>query len=425
MSKAAVEHEPLRIAFATCEYVTEKYFYGGLAQYIHRVAKALAGLGHDVHVVTLSEIDGAEFEHEGVKVHRVTGGRVAARFNEWTRHRLGLTTRYLDLSFKAHRELRRLHAQKPFQLFQFPNYSVCGLVSTLRLGVPHVLRASSYQPELNEAVGVRRSPDARTVELLEALQFRLSRHIYAPSDTLRRTLAERAGVRGVRLIRSPFYPETDEWDDSVYERELRGKKYLLFFGRFQLHKGFHTLADALPRFLERFPGAHAALVGRDSPTALAPSMADYVRERCGAVAERLVMPGQLRHGQLYPVIERARLVVLPSLLDNFPNACLEAMGLGKAVVGTAGTSLDELITEGETGFLVPPNDSGALADALARAWTHTDLARMGEAARLKVSEFSPERTIPALLDYYREVLRGADDSTNGRGAQAPPVKKPL
>ncbi|MFL6257907.1 MAG: glycosyltransferase family 4 protein [Pyrinomonadaceae bacterium] len=420
-----METEPLRIAFATCEYVTEKYFYGGLAQYTHRAAKALAGLGHDVHVVTLSEIDDAEFEHEGVRVHRVTGSRVAARFNAWTGHRMGLTARYLDLSFKVHRELRRLHAQKPFRLFQFPNYSVCGLVSTLRLGVPHVLRASSYQPELNEAVGVRRSPDARTVELLEALQFRLSRHVHAPSDTLRRTLRERAGVRGVRVIRSPFYPEIDEWDDSVYERDLRGKKYLLFFGRFQLHKGFHTPADALPRFLERFPGAHAALVGRDSPTALAPSMADYVRERCGRFAERLIMPGELRHGRLYPVIEGARLVVLPSLLDNFPNACLEAMGLGKVVVGTAGTSLDELITEGETGFLVPPNDSGALSDALARAWTHPDLTRMGEAARLKMSEFSPERTIPVLLDYYREVLRGADGSTNVRAAQASPVKKAL
>src|SRR5215216_6712463 len=202
-----MEMEPLRIAFATPEYVTEKYFYGGLAQYTHRVAKALAGLGHDVHVVTLSEIDDAEFEHEGVKVHRVRGGRAAARFNGWTRQRLGLTARYLDLSFKVHRELRRLHRQKPFRLFQFPNYSLCGLVSMLRLGVPHVLRASSYQPELNEAVGVGRSPDARAVELLEALQFRLSRHVYAPSHTLRRTLAGRAGVRGVRVIRPPFYPE--------------------------------------------------------------------------------------------------------------------------------------------------------------------------------------------------------------------------
>jgi hypothetical protein len=50
---------------------------------------------------------------------------------------------------------------------------------------------------------------------------------------------------------------------------------------------------------------------------------------------------------------------------------------------------------------------------------------MGEAARLKAAEFSPERTIPVLLDYYREVLRGADGPTHARAARAPPGKKAL
>ncbi len=49
--------EPLRIAFATPEYVTEEYFDGGLANYIHRVARALAGMNHDIHVLTLSDFD--------------------------------------------------------------------------------------------------------------------------------------------------------------------------------------------------------------------------------------------------------------------------------------------------------------------------------------------------------------------------------
>ena len=61
----------LRIAFATPEYITENHFDGGLANYLSRVSRILANLGHDVHVVTLSPIDEAEFEHEGVMVHRV------------------------------------------------------------------------------------------------------------------------------------------------------------------------------------------------------------------------------------------------------------------------------------------------------------------------------------------------------------------
>lgn len=398
--------EPLRIAFATPEYVTEKYFDGGLANYLHRVAKALAGMGHDIHVLTLSEIDKAEFEHAGVTVHRITSSKWWSQLDRLTRYRVPSTILFLDLSVKVWRKLKWLNARQPLHLVQFPNYSCCGLVSISCLSVPHVLRASSYQPALNEAAGVKRNLDSRMVERLEGLQFRLSRYIYAPSYTLQQMLAREARLPHVRVIRTPFYVETRDWDTSVYDRFLKGKKYLLFFGRFQLHKGFHTLAQALPRVLEQYPDAYAALVGRDMESTLAPSMAAYARAQCGSSAERLVVLEKLPHRQLYPVIAGAHLVVLPSLIENLPNACLEAMGLGKVVIGTAGTSFDELIRDGATGFLFSPNDPEALAEKIISAWIHPKLEEMGAAARLKTLEFSPEKTVETLLNYYREILHG-------------------
>jgi len=398
--------EPLRIAFATPEYVTEKYFDGGLANYLHRVAKTLARMGHDIHVLTLSEIDEAELEHEGVTVHRITSSKWWSQSNRLTRHRLATTPLFLDLSVKVYRKLKWLNSQSPLHLVQFPNYSCCGLVSMCCLSVPHVLRASSYQPALNDALGVKRNLDSWMVERLEGLQFRLSRYIYAPSYALQQTLAKEARLPHVRVIRTPFYVETREWDNSVYDRFLKGKKYLLFFGRFQLHKGFHTLAQALPRFLEQYPDAFAALVGRDLGSSLAPSMADYARACCGSSAEQLVLLEKLPHRQLYPVIAGAHLVVLPSLIENLPNVCLEAMGLGKVVIGTVGTSFDELISDGTTGFLVPPNNPEALAEKIVSAWIHPKLQEMGAAAEQKSLEFSPERTVETLLTYYREILQG-------------------
>jgi glycosyltransferase involved in cell wall biosynthesis len=398
--------EPQRIAFATPEYVTEEYFDGGLASYTHRVAKALAGLGHDIHVVTLSEIDEAELSHEGVTVHRIRSSNRWSQLNRLTRSGLATTPLLLDLSIKVYRKLKWLNSQQPLHLVQFPNYSCCGLVSICCLGVPHVLRASSYQPTWNEARGVRRKLNSRMEELLEGLQFRRSPHIYAPSFNLQQTLMKEARLAYVRVIRPPFYLETQDWETSVYDEFLKGKKYLLFFGRFQLHKGIHTLAQALPRFLEQYPDAYAVLVGRDMESSLAPSMADYARAQCGYYAERLVVLEKLPHRQLYPVISGAHLVVLPSLIENLPNACLEAMGLGKVVIGTAGTGFDELICEGVTGFLVAPNNPEALAKKIIAAWRHPLLGEIGAAAQLKSLEFSPEITVETLLTYYREILHG-------------------
>ncbi len=396
--------EPLRIAFTTPEYVTEEYFDGGLANYVHRVARALADMGHDIHVLTLSEIDDAVFEHEGVTVHRITSSKGWSHLDRVTRYRLGTTPLFLDLSVKVYRKLKRLNSDQPLNLVQSPNYSCCGLVSIYCLSVPHVLRASSYQPALHAAVGVKRTLNSRMVERLEGLQFRLSQHIYTASHTLQKMLVKEGRLPPVRVIRTPFFVESRDLDDSVYDRYLKGKKYLLFFGRFQLHKGFHTLVQALPRVLEQYRDAYAVLVGRDMKSSLAPSMADYARARCGGLADRLVLLEKLQHRQLYPVIAGAHLVVLPSLIENFPNAGLEAMGLGKVVIGTAGTGFDELICDGATGFLVSPNNPEALAEKIISAWIDPKLAEMGAAAQQKTAEFSPDKTVETLLSYYREIL---------------------
>ncbi len=386
--------------------MTEEYFDGGLANYTHRVAKALAGMGHDIHVLTLSEIDEAEFRHDGVTVHRLASSKAWSHLDRLTRHHLPRTIEFLDLSLKVYRKLKRLNSEQPLQLVQFPNYSCCGLVSMWRLSVPHVLRASSYQPALNDASGVRLKLNSRMEERLDRLQFRLSPHVFTASRRLQRMLVAEAGLAHVRVIRTPFYVETQDWDSSVYDRFLQGKKYLLFFGRFQLHKGFHTLAQALPRVLSQYPDAYAALVGRDLESRLASSMADYASAKCDSFSERLVVLDKLPHSQLYPVIAGAHLVVLPSLIENLPNAGLEAMGFGKVVIGTAGTGFDELISEAATGFLVAPNNPEALAEKIISAWIDPKLDEMGAAARQKSLEFSPEKTVDALLTYYREILRG-------------------
>jgi glycosyltransferase involved in cell wall biosynthesis len=386
----------LRIAFATPEFVTEDYFDGGLSNYLNRVSRALAQLGHDVHVITLSTRNEDAFNHEGVMVHRVMLKPGWHALNYITRGSLKTTLHWLNFTTQIYRKLKQLHRRHPFDLIQYPNYSSCGLFSIPFLSTAHIVRASS-QPGWN--LRIQQNLDSVLTESLEALQYKLTRNVHAPSRAIQKMLSG-----DTRLIRSPFYVETRDWDSTAYDQLFRDKKYVLFFGRFQLHKGFHTLAQALPRFLNQYPDAYVALVGRDMETNLASSMAAFARGRCNGVAERLLIVENLRHSSLYPIINKARLVVLPSLMDNFPNACLEALGLGRVVIGTIGTTHDELISDGVNGFLVPPDNPDALADQMIAAWTNPRLEEMSSAAKEKALEFAPEKTIPSLLSYYSEVL---------------------
>jgi glycosyltransferase involved in cell wall biosynthesis len=404
-------HQPagsLRIGFGTHEYVTEGCYDGGIANHLHRVAKSLAAMGHDVHIVTRSEIDQAEFYHDGVMVHRVKVGSAWYQLNRITRYQLTTTVYLLGLSTAIQRKLRELNEQKAFQLLQFPNTPFCGLWSILFLRLPHVLLAASYQPLWND-LRIQGKLDFKAVAWLEKLQTRLTKNIYAPSAALQQTLKEREGLPDVKVIRTPIYLETEAWDSSVYTQFLQGKQYLLFFGRFELRKGFHILARSLPALFASYPNAFVVLVGRDMESDLAPSMAQYARALSDQYQDRLIVLEQLPHTQLYPIIEGAHLVVLPSLLDNAPNACLEAMALGKPVLGTTGASFEELISDQLTGFLVAPDDVAALSDKIVSAWKDPRLVEIGRAAKKKSLEFAPAQTVASLLDYYHEVLQSTVD----------------
>jgi glycosyltransferase involved in cell wall biosynthesis len=412
----------MRIAFVTPEYITEQYFSGGLANYLHRVSKALVSLGHEVHIIVLSEIDGAEFEQDGngsfIRRINITDDPFKRWFNRLTRYQLLETVLCLTFSFRAYQKLMQLHGRNPFDIVQFPDWNASGLVSSWLLPIPWVTRISSYRRVWYEKGGYLRSRDQRLIEWLEWAQMRLSKFIFAPSHTLKQLLAKEAGITNVQVIRSPSYLEVmTDWDHSVFAEFLEGKEYLLFFGRFEKTKGFHILAQALPSVLEKYPDCHAAFVGMDADSDLAPSMKEYARSLCQPYLDRISFFDQLPHTQLYPVIAGAKLVVLPSLIDNLPNACLESMAIGKPILGTIGASFEEMLTDGETGFLVPTNDVDALSTKIQQVWMRTDLHEIGEAAKSKMQEFSIEQTVNALLNYYRGAVGNATGSKHPEVAQ--------
>jgi glycosyltransferase involved in cell wall biosynthesis len=93
--------------------------------------------------------------------------------------------------------------------------------------------------------------------------------------------------------------------------------------------------------------------------------------------------------------------------EPFGGVVVEAMAMGKPVVGTAIGGTVEQIEEGVTGFLIPPNNPVAMAEALARLIADPALrARMGAAGRQRFeARFGFEEMYRRLLGIYGEVRR--------------------
>jgi glycosyltransferase involved in cell wall biosynthesis len=124
-------------------------------------------------------------------------------------------------------------------------------------------------------------------------------------------------------------------------------------GRLVPEKGFDLLVRALPDL----PGASLLLVG-DGP---ARGSLERLAAELG-VADRLHVTGWRDDSRGY--LHAMDVFVLPSHLENLPLVVIEAMLAARPVVATDIGSLREVVTEGHTGLLVPPDDPAALAAAI-------------------------------------------------------------
>lgn len=166
-------------------------------------------------------------------------------------------------------------------------------------------------------------------------------------------------------------------------------------------KGLDNALDGFAQVAAEFPAAHYAIAG-DGPLRGA---LEAQAARLG-VADRVHFLGWRADA---PAIFAALDVLLaPSRWEGFGLVFLEAMALGVPVISTRVSAIPEVIADGETGWLVPPDDPAAIAGALRAALADPDeRCRRGEAGRARLeSQFTVDAMVERTLAVYRGVVGG-------------------
>jgi glycosyltransferase involved in cell wall biosynthesis len=167
------------------------------------------------------------------------------------------------------------------------------------------------------------------------------------------------------------------------------RDYVLFTGRLLPHKGIDELILGLPS------GVPLIVAGRPFRHALAyrQQLHELAKNRDVRFLE------DCSEDVLLELYRNARCVVLPSVYRSRDGAAhslpellgltlLEGMSCGTAAICTNVGGMPEVVEDGVSGFVVPPNDPAALGAALEVLWSNRDLAdRMGAAARRRVLEY--------------------------------------
>lgn len=402
----------MNIAILSYEYPPETGF-GGIGTYSYYHARALAKLGHQVHVFAGSTRVGVfHSEHDGVRVTRVKAdGWVQralkpARTREWWWFHNRVETAHAQCI--AVREALR---HETFDIVEAPE---CGAdaaaVSTL-LRVPVAVR---FHSPARLIMGTYRTPrmDRELTAAVERIAISRARVRTACSRFVAEEVANRMAVpRPIYVIPNGIDLELFDRDDAPGARhplELPADSVTVFFAnRLEERKGIHLITDIAVRVMKRYRHVHFVLAGRDLFGYAANTVVPAIREQ--GLADRFHVLGALDLATVRGLLKRSDIFLLPSLWENCPYSCIEAMAAGRAIVSSDCGGMPELIGDRTNGLLAGNGDANSFAERLEELIEDRTLReRLGAAARRTVEERLTDVGVARrICDVYSEALGGA------------------
>ena len=383
--------------------------WGGIGTFVHDLALGLKENGEEVEVISLSA-DGKEstIDYQGVKVHRVPPDDSLDTY-QMTLSVMPYSHSLLKALFAMHTKFRQLNNERPFDVVEVPEMFGEGIFVALAKECPLVVRL--YTPHFkfieDKLHLIDDAFDHQFLALIEKLTLLTADVVTSPSEDLGGYVRDAVGfepsemaiVRGL-IDTNRFCPE-----GKKALGEDKGLK-AVFVGRLEERKGVYQLVRAIPKVVEKCPQARFYFVGKDTNTAKGGRsvQAELEQElKAAGVAGHVVFTGPVPHATMPEYFRAADIFVLPSLYDNAPLTCLEAISSGVAMVGTSAGGMKEYVVSGESGTIIPPADVDALAEALIDLFQNDDKRKSyGEEARKRALELFDRRiTAAKTVELYK------------------------
>lgn len=408
---------------------------GGIGTYVWHIAQMLAEAGETVHVIG-QFWEGAERERETacdgrLVVHRVPFDDPAAVLRARPHPRMispisrGLFESTLPaqaFAWEAGLLAERLVRQERIDVIEAQEYEAplyfFQLRRALGLGPEHEPPCIVHLHSPTEFIARHNdwAPDyplAVTSTRLEAFSNRAADALLCPSAWLARQVEARsaAGAPPVTVIHCPCS------DDAPLVRDAAAWENgpVLYFGRLERRKGVLEWIDAAVKVARERDDVRFEFVGRNVLATAEASGEEQIRRRIPPeLRPRFEFHEHRDRALLGKNIGRARLAVVPSRWENFPNTCVEAMAAGLPVLASPEGGMAEMIEHGRTGWIAASCSPDDLARALREALeTGPDrLAHMGAEAAVAIRQLCDGRRIVARQIAFRDrVLRAGPNAS--------------
>lgn len=402
----------MKIALLSFEYPPETGF-GGIGTYTWHHARGLAKLGHEVHVLAGAK-SATPLRTEvcdGVTVHRFWADDILMdAFNAFGKMRFWWTRQRLQNAWSMRQGLAALERQHRFDIIEMPECGAEGALVTRRHDLATVVRLHSPAQLIMPYYDVQPGD----IRMCSGIERQALKHAGAITACSRFVGEEVANVIGIRRPMQVITNGLDiEWFDSAgCETDAhskfglpRDRAMVLFTGRMENRKGIHLCAEIAAQLLERFD-VSLVLAGDD--------LFGYLKDRIlPALAQRRLKGsvywlGALPNADVRSLVRICDVFLLPSLWENCPYSCLEAMAAGRAVVCADQGGMPELIEDGVNGRLAKAGDASAFVARIEELIEDPVLcARLGRSARATIeNRHAHTHVARQALDVYSSAIAG-------------------
>jgi len=346
-----------------------------------------------------------------VRVHRFRSAGISRRpLPPLARRKVSWTRNRIETAWSMYRGLRQLRRKHQFDVVEMPECGGEGLLVNHLMRETTAVRFHSPARLIMPFYDVR-SADVEWCSSIEQVGIRGADILTSCSqflaDEVRRTLGVR---RPIRVI--PNGIDVDLFDGGS-QLDFRGtygiprdRPMIFFSGRMEARKGIHLVKEIAASILQRHDVA-LVLAGQDPASYVSETLLPSVRAR--QLRGSIHYLGQLDHATVRSGMLQSDIFLLPSLWENCPYSCLEAMAAACAIVCSDQGGMPELIQDGHNGLLARSGDASSYTTQLERVIEDRSLReRLGNAARRSVEQsFTDVRVAGLSVDHYLEGLNPA------------------
>ena len=338
----------MKICHITWEYPPR--IVGGIARHVEDLTKALAKLGHEVHVVTL-EFPGAPNYEElnGVKIYRATSEIGHPHFLTWA------------LLFNHSIEKQIADVGVDFDVLHVHDWltAPAGIAAKHFLHRPMV--ATIHSTEYGRST--LQSIDSFTIDSWEWWCTYEADKVIVTTYSMRHEVCGHFQVPWEKAWIIPNAVDSSKFQVNVDRNSVRSRfgvgpneKLILYVGRLVPQKGVEFLVQAIPQIARRFGDAKFVIVGDGWLRAHLESLADQTGNRW-----RVNFTGFIPDQELVALMRSADVLVIPSIYEPFGIVALEGMAAGVPVVASQVGGLAEVVEHEKTGEYVYMRNPDSIA----------------------------------------------------------------